>query len=81
MTPKGLTLQWVNNTWSNQCWLLFAKVIGEISLPLAKGEGAPYYVFTMNDYDKIWFHALQQLKEKSYDQFLEFTLWSGSHGT
>ena len=36
MTGKGLNLQWVNDTWSSQCWVPFTKVLREISLPLSK---------------------------------------------
>ena len=38
MTRKGLSLQWVNNAQSSQCWVQFTKVIREVSPPLAKGQ-------------------------------------------
>ena len=61
-------------------WTPFAKVICEISPTLAKGQSARDYVLTMEDYSKISFHAQYQLKEKHYNQLLEFPLWSGNHG-
>ena len=42
---------------SSQCWVPFTKVIWEISLPLAKGQSARDYVPTMEDFNKILFHA------------------------
>ena len=80
MTLNRVKLQWADNVWSSQCWVLLTKVLCKICHPLAKGQSTPDYIFTIEDYSKILFHAQLQLNEKSYDQFLEFTLWSGSHG-
>ena len=57
MTRKGLNLQCINDARSSQCCVSFTKVIWEISLPLAKGQSARGHVLTMEDYNKILFHA------------------------
>ena len=57
MTEKGLNLLRVNDARSSQCWVPFIKVICEISPPLAKGQSARDYVITMENYNKISFHA------------------------
>ena len=41
--------------------------VRSVLLPLAKEQSAQDYVFTMNDYNKILFHAQEQFKVKSYD--------------
>ena len=56
MTQKGFTFQWIN-VGSSQCWVAFTKVMCEISPSLAKGQSAQYYVLTIEDYNKILFHA------------------------
>ena len=56
MTQKGFTFQWIN-VGSSQCWVAFTKVMCEISPPIAKGQSAQYYVLTIEDYNKILFHA------------------------
>ena len=41
--------------------------VRSVLLPLAKEQSAQDYVFTMNDYNKILFHAQKQFKVKSYN--------------
>ena len=53
MHRNKLNLKWTYDAQSSQCWVLFDKVICQISAPSVKGRRARDYDLARDDYDTI----------------------------